>query len=635
MKSQAALAAHPRLYIGAREIARLQRTFRLPFLRAAATRVRENAAKYAMLAPLEYRRDTHNEHLLRAREMQQRVVTLLARWAQTRDERLRRAVLKHVELMRDWEHWSWIAWRGGVAAPDAIFDLSYGENSATLAIAYDWLYASLSRAEKKLLLDTARMWSFAAGLKHARAGGAGWFGQKASNWNAVCSGGLGMLALAMYEDAAEARRLLPRCAASLAPFMEGLDDTGGGWPEGIGYWNYGMRYAFMYLMSHRNATGRFHPLLRRPATRQTLRFPLDFCPNDQPCGFGDNNNWTPLPFHYAAAQALRCRKVRDDLDARLARMDAKPIFEAGLWPNAAEWLLLHPGKSSGRRPPAGRAVTIVKRCPGLDWVLLADRLPEPRLYVAARGGTTKVSHGQRDLMSFQCLVGGEPMIVNLGLDEYLDTTFSGRREELFEIVPASKNTILINGVGIVPQSCLNSTSLVRMAAGKGVRFDATSAMGRVFDGHACEFCGRLILLLDGGILIVDRAMLPHVGRMECRMHTFCGIQPCGTDGALLRGKRERLRLACAANVPAALVTARTAPTTPTAPPAGVLRWCTQAQHKDITLATLLTPDARPARLVVQDAADRIAIAVYFARSVVSIVLTPRLHSGYNKSSSEG
>ena len=35
----------------------------------------------------------------------------------------------------------------------------------------------------------------------------------------------------------------------------------GAWPEGTAYWNFGMRFAFAYLLSHERATGRRHPLL--------------------------------------------------------------------------------------------------------------------------------------------------------------------------------------------------------------------------------------------------------------------------------------------------------------------------------------------------------------------------------------
>ncbi|MBN1671281.1 MAG: heparinase II/III family protein [Kiritimatiellae bacterium] len=616
---------HPRLYLAQDTPERLARDPRLPFLRQAARQVARDAARYAKLPPLRYPRGVHNELLIRAREMQTRVVTLLARWSRTGDARCRAAVLRCVEQIGGWEYWSWIAWRAGRSKPDAIFDLSYGENSATLGIAYDWLHAGLSRAERALFLRVARRHALRAGLKHAKPGGAWWFGRPDSNWNSVCAGGLGMLALALYEDAPEAPELLKRAEQSIAPFVRHLDSTAGGWPEGIGYWNYGMRYAFMYLLSHENSTGRPHPLLRVRGLRRTLRFPFDFCPHGQPCSFGDVNHWSPLPVHYAMAVRLGDTDVCGQLDAHL---QANGIRAHG-WPDAAEWLALHPGRRvplrKARAARAARAEPYAALYTGLDWAVLADRMPQPRLYMSIRGGTTRVPHSHRDLMSFHCLVGSERLVVNLGPAEYLDTTFSARRYELPEMMPMWKNTLLINGVGVTDGAALDCTELVRHGRARGVRLVATTAMGASRDRVAATFCGRLILLLDNhAFLVVDRVRLPHTGRCESRLHTFAEVRPA-RDGALLRGERAKLRVAYACTVEAGLYTATTAPTTPSAPAATMLRWCTGSrQYTDITMATLLAPGVGPAKLALKQANGRITISLRRRGRRRRITLTDRL-----------
>src|SRR5690606_4108416 len=110
-----------------------------------------------------------------------------------------------------------------------------------------------------------------------------WFGKPDSNWNPVCAGGAGMLALAMWDDAPEAAHIVEQAEQCIEPFIRALDSTDGGFPEGIGYWNYGMRYALMYLLSCERARSEPHPLLRSDAIRKTLAFPLDFYPHAQPC----------------------------------------------------------------------------------------------------------------------------------------------------------------------------------------------------------------------------------------------------------------------------------------------------------------------------------------------------------------
>jgi hypothetical protein len=602
MAKRESLRQHPRLFAGPQELGRLRRRARAALLRAWTRQVACQAERYASsphCAPLT---NTHNAHLLRARELQHRVVTLLVRWFQTGDERLRDAVVGHVREMAGWQYWSWIAWRMGDPRPDAVFDLSCGENSATLAIAFDWLHDTLSADERALFVTTARERALQPFLAQTKAtGAASWFCARHSNWNAVCAGGAGLLALAMYDELPEARRALPRVEKSVGVFMRGLAETGGGWTEGIGYWNYGMSYAFIYLLSHERATGRKHPLLALPETKITLGFPIDFCPNGVPCSFGDSNGWSPMSVHYAAARRLGRADVAGVLEDRLIRGAAA---DGGKWPGAEDWLVVHPG----RRTPAARAQHNVARLyDGLDWGVIADRMPGPRLYMSVRGGTTKVHHGHRDLLSYHCVVGDEAMVTNLGIEEYLDSTFSPRRAELFEVTPASKNVILINGVGIAEGSSV-TTRPVRGAGLVGMRMDATEAMGVSRDGPAADFCGRLFLMLEGkAFLIVDRVVMAHDGRVESRAHTRARVK-AQAAGAMLTGERQHMRLAYACNVPATLHTAVTAPTRP-GEEATVLRWCADELHTDIIMATLLWPGEGTPRVTISPAGRGFEVAV--------------------------
>ena len=619
MRKDMKLNPHPRLYMGPDEMARVRCEPEWPVLKAAAQQVKKDAARYARMPPLTYPRNVHNEHLHRAREVQTRVVTLLVRWAQTGQERLRKAVLDYVRMMDGWEYWSWMTWRQGVSDPNAIFDLSYGGNSITLALAYDWLYESLTAEERALVIDVARRRALGPYVYHVEhKQWPNWY-EFTNNWNAVCAGSGGVLALAMYEDLPEARKAVAIAERTLPKFMGTVKAGGGGWVEGAGYWNYGMCHAFRYMMSYENATGRPHPLMRSRVLRKTMYFPFDFCPNGIPCSFGDNNRWSPLPFHYAAAKRFDLPDVMQELDACLEREHADG---KATWRDAGEWLALHSGTVAGRKPDAGERVAKLYR--GLDWGVLADRTTAPHLYLSFRGGTTRVPHSNQDLMSFHCVVGRERMIASLGPAEYLDTTGSPRRLEIFENGPAAKNTILINGVGIDRGASLERTEMIQLPGAEGVRLEATSAMGEMRDGPAARFCGRAILMLaERAYLIVDRAELPHVGRMESRMHTFSDVKPVRT-GALLRGEKEALRVAYACSVPAVFRTAVDAPTRPTDPHATMLRWCLADQHRDIAMVTLLAPGAGTARVTIEEKASRLEIAASARGWQQTVTLTKRL-----------
>lgn len=588
------LAEHPRLFIGRRELTRLRSRPKSAFLKTARESVARNAALWAKMPPLAFKLNEHNSFLTRAREVQTRIITLITRWRQTDDPALRGAVMNYIRMIGEWECWSWITWRKNDYNPAAIYDLSYGENSATLAIAYDLLYETLARNEKQLFLDIASKWSFASGTIHCQPGGSWWYGKPDSNWNTVCAGGLGMLCLAMYEDLADAKKLLPMADKSFIPYMRHLDETSGAWPEGVGYWNYGMCYAFIYLLSSENSTGRRHPLMQLEGTRKTLDFPLDFCPGAQACSFGDVNSWIPLPFHYAAATKLRAKSALRGIDIRL-REDPQSACRGG-WAAPAGWMLFHDDRlepAQAGKPLGARLYT------GLDWAVIADRQPKPRLFMSVRGGTTKVPHGHCDLFSFNVAINGDKLIANEGNAEYLDTTFSSRRYELPDINAQYKNTMLINGVGVFYGAALDSTRAFNRRNVSGVRMIGGEAMGMSREeGSAASFCGRLILMLkSSAFLVIDRVVTPHPARIESRLHTHAKVT-AARSSVVLHGVKESLKLAFAANVPALLAMSATAPTTPTVEPARMLRWCTRGLHTNMVLAALLVPGSGAARLSV-------------------------------------
>ena len=608
------MTPHPRLYTTRAELDRLREPVELPILQRAAAEMSRQAEEYAGTLELKYNPDTHNALLVRAREMQARVVTLLVRWRQTGETRFRAAAMDHLRAMAAWEHWSWDAWL--YADPDFHhwYDLSYGENATTLALAYDWLHETLTREEHSLLVEQAR----ARGLEpfvsvvEQRPSPNGylqgtWVGSPYSNWNTVCAGGAGMLALAMSEEFPElAERVLALAEDSMRPYFEGLRETNGGWVEGIGYWNYGHRYGFMYLFSHTNATGRPHPFLSLPGVRETLSFPMDFVPNGQFCSFPDVNTWSPLSWHYKAAVQLDRPELIPLLDTHAARSKF-----GGAWPEAAEFLTLHPRISvpSAAAAPSGQGVA--KLYPRLDWGILADRLPDPQLYMSIRGGSTDDPHAMVDVLSFNVVVGSEKLIHNYsneGGEAYMHTTFSERRNDIFENGQPAKNVPMINGVGL-PDHARVDTRPVEIGGQPGFRLEATTAYGFLWPNKPLvEFAARLFLMLDRkAFLILDRFELPQTGRTEARMHSFADVAEQETHGFLLRGRTEALRIVYACDAPAKTATAIACPTMPERG-ANVLRWCTLSRtQKQVTMATLLVPGDAPATLRLADDGKRLQV----------------------------
>jgi hypothetical protein len=618
------LRPHPRLFITAAQYEQLKTAPGTPLLQETARRVGALAEEFLRDTTITVDETSHNWHLLRARQMQVRVFTLLVEWKRTGERRFRDALLADVRRMAQWEYWSWIAWRHQDPAPEAIYDLSYGENATTLALAFDAMRGELSAEEVALFAETAGRRALRPYLSIIEEQTPGWYRSPNSNWNTVCNGGAGLLALALAEECPEAEEVLRRVEYGVQPYFESLGQEGA-WPEGLGYWSYGMRYGYIYLLSHESATGRTHPLLELPGSTATLSFPLDFSPCGVACGFGDANGFSPLPFHLAAAQRLGRADVVAELLRRFALVMAGEPNRRTSWALEAELLLLAP-----RPAAAGETASEATPWPDqkfyseMEWGYVTDQMPVPNLYVSARGGTIDAPHTHRDLLSFYCLVRGEKLIENVPVDDYIDTTFSPRREELYEVSPLSKNSIFVNGVGIATKTSA-STTPVRGDGYSGFRFDATEAMGQMRDGSNAAFCGRAILLLEGqAVLILDRVELAFAGLVESRLHTFCDVD-FSEEAVRVSGEKNWLHIAFASTQPALVKPGLGLPTSPQRKPDNIIRHVSAQKVFAITLCQLLAPNREcTVQLVENGERTRVAVSGGFA---FALECGPRLDCG--------
>lgn len=589
---------YPRLWISRHTLEQLSRTPRGSHRKAATAIVAQRAEGALKEGPdFQWKQNTHNAHLLRAREMQGRVLSLIVRFYQTSDQRFRDAAVEHLRQMGQWTYWSWITWRVQNPDPLAIYDLSYGENSMTLALGYDLLHPHLSAAERAEIeaISERPIQSFLRHTGPERP--AWWYKQPHSNWNSVCTGGAGLLALALDLPARQRQRVLRRVETSLTPFMDTLKSCRGGWPEGIGYYNFGLRYAFYYYLGWESFHRRKHPLLRSASARQSLLFPLLFSPHGIPCSFGDSNGWTPLSFHSAVARALGEHEIERELERRW-QASGQEKADPRHWPNAAEYLCLPPAPvkakgSSGSvwRPRKGETA-FRKHYPVMDWAVLADRFPQPKICATLRGGSSEAPHGHQDLSSFHLVAHGQPFIINIGCESYLDSTFGPRRWELFETIPASKNVLQLNGVGIQHPAEVS----LKPVSGPGItgyRIDMTAAMGQTRDGNAAKRYWRGFFLVNGSLfLVIDIVHPRQVALMEQRFFTKAGFT-AKEPGGRLQMDGQTLSCAFAASVPTRLVTTPAMTTFAKQDSPLALRHITAEQEAHALLATAFSATGKP------------------------------------------
>jgi len=128
-----------RLAVTPERWARLRNLPDVPAVRIAAAQLGVLAESWATDLTLHVDETRHNWHLIRARDAQTRAISLAVQFGRTGDARFVRAACECLRQMAGWEYWSWILWRQSDTDQNAIFDLSYGENSFTLALIWDWL----------------------------------------------------------------------------------------------------------------------------------------------------------------------------------------------------------------------------------------------------------------------------------------------------------------------------------------------------------------------------------------------------------------------------------------------------------------------------------------------------------------
>jgi len=103
------LTAHPRLFARPEDFAALDQRFNNhdSLSRSVRTAYEQAVAEFTQV-----RTDTaetgHNWHLIRMRNLQKRLLTILIEYLRTGDEQLRGLVTEYLRLPAGWDFWSWI-----------------------------------------------------------------------------------------------------------------------------------------------------------------------------------------------------------------------------------------------------------------------------------------------------------------------------------------------------------------------------------------------------------------------------------------------------------------------------------------------------------------------------------------------
>ena len=501
--SEAAAKPHPRLFADAAAFESLKaRLGKEELLTAGAAFVRAGADAILKSKPVE--RVMEGRRLLGVSRMAlYRINTLALAYRLYGDKaHLGRAVaeMRAVCAFEDWN-------------PSHFLDV--GEMTLAVATGYDWLYADMDEATRKEIAAGLRRCGLEASLTHTR-----WVRAR-NNWGQVCHSGIlaGALALA-EENPAEAARFAQRCIDWLPHSMKAFAPNGN-YPEGPGYWHYGVEFNVAGMALLEGTLGSDFGLAAMPGFKETGAYPdLVTGPSGQ-------------TFNYADGGAGRGTSMASWWFAkRFNRPDILAYYELDAFRRTVANRKISPNRGNRMLPYAlfwiQPVPTDVKPAAPLVW---DGQGPVPitiqrstwdnatALFVGLKGGSPSGPHGHMDGGTFVLESEGVRWAIDLGAESYHKIESLGMglwnnrqdadRWKIFRLGTSAHNVPMIDG-------------------GQQLVTGAAKVRGVKKEGAASEVTLDLSSLYTNATSVVRVGAMASDGRRYLLRDTFAGVRPGAT-----------------------------------------------------------------------------------------------------------
>ena len=390
--------------------------------------------------------------------------------------------------------------------------LDVGEMTLAVATGYDWLYNDMDEATRKEIAAGLRRCGLEASVKFC-----GWV-RAHNNWGQVCHSGIlaGALALA-EENPAEAARFAQRCIDFLPLSMKALAPNGN-YPEGPGYWHYGVEFNVVGMALLEGTLGSDFGLAAMPGFKETGAYPdLVTGPSGRTFNYadgGDGRGPSMAPWWFAR---------------RFNRPDILAYYELGAFRQTVANRKINPKKGNRMLPYAlfwiQPVPADVKPTAPLVWdaqgpvpitIQRSTWDNDKALFVGLKGGSPSGPHGHMDGGSFVLESEGVRWAIDLGAENYHKIESLGMglwssrqdadRWKIFRLGTSSHNVPMIDG----------SQQLVTGAAKvTGVRQEGTSS----------EVTLDLSSLYTNATSVVRKGAMASDGRRYLLRDTFAGVRP--------------------------------------------------------------------------------------------------------------
>lgn len=485
--------SHPRLFAGASRFAQLE-TQPDPVSAQLRDLIRREADSRLAAAPRVY--DYGIQNMANARAVQGDVLALAMAYRLFHDQRYAERAKAHLLQLSSLKNWG------------TGHFLDVGETALAAAVGYDWLYDTLSSAERETIAQAMVQRALLPSLE-AVEGRDSWVNGN-FNWNPVCHSGLMAAALAIAErEPALAQRILARAVRNL-PIAGAAYSPDGATAEGPSYWSYGTHFYVLAIEMLRSALGRSYGLEAIPGILESAEFRQQLIgPSGQDFNYAD--------YHlHAENSPVMLWYARETGRAELARDELRLLAQLHQGDSAAELNRLTPLELLWWSPSLPASA---KRLVRLQWYarghmpigVMRSAYDDPlATYVAIKGGTPDYSHGHMDSGSFIMEAQGVRWAMDLGTESYdkmraaklnlWDYSQDSNRWTTFRAGPEAHNILRFNGAR---QRIAGYGQLAPLPAGEG-------AMGFVADltslyADAASRVTRTVLLYpDRSVSVTDQ-----------------------------------------------------------------------------------------------------------------------------------
>lgn len=331
--------------------------------------------------------------------------------------------------------------------------LDVGEMSLAVATGYDWLYGEMDDSVRREIAAGLRRNGLDASLRKL------WWIRARNNWGQVCHAGILAAALALAEEnPADAARYVQRAVDRLPISMKALAPNGN-YPEGPGYWYYGLEFNVVAMALLEGTLESDFGLVSMPGFRETGAYPdIVTGPSGAAFNYADGGSgrgtscaqwWFAKRF--GRPEILSYFEVGAYRRYVATRMPFSQRFRGNrMFPYALFWVQDVPADAKPDAPLVWDAKGVVPIT-----VQRSSWNDDEALFVGMKGGSPSAPHGHMDAGSFVMDTKGVRWAVDLGAEGYYGIERRGMnlwssaqnadRWKIFRLSTWGHNVLMLDG----------------------------------------------------------------------------------------------------------------------------------------------------------------------------------------------